>query len=116
MSSNADSTTEVRESRRPRISSRIGTGVCVVVLALATLVTGYVVLTAYMVEPDGPWDRQAVTNSGVAAGVGLAFCSVMTLLTWVFVKAEWLLRWWYAVPVVLALAALLRLTVLAPSL
>ncbi|MER6433648.1 hypothetical protein ABT272_38885 [Streptomyces sp900105245] len=116
MSSSADSTTEVRESRRPGVSSRIGTGVCAVVLALATLVTGYVVLTAFMVEPDGPWDRQAVTNSHVAAGVGLAFCSVMALLTWVFVKAEWLRRWWYAIPAVLALAALLRLTLLGPDL
>ncbi|MEU0004514.1 hypothetical protein ABZ079_09480 [Streptomyces sp. NPDC006314] len=40
----------------------------------------------------------------------------MTLLTWVFVKAEWLRRRWYAVPVTLALVALLRLTVLALSL
>jgi hypothetical protein len=43
-------------------------------------VTGYVVLTAYMVEPDGPWDGQAVTNSSVAAGVGLAFSGVMAAL------------------------------------
>ncbi|WP_167382943.1 hypothetical protein [Streptomyces mangrovisoli] len=33
---------------------------CAGVLTLAALVTGYVVLTAHMVEPDGPWDRQAV--------------------------------------------------------
>ncbi|MFJ9862604.1 hypothetical protein [Streptomyces sp. NPDC101165] len=116
MSSGADATTEVSESRRPGVSSRIGTGVCAVVLALATLVTGYVVLTAFMVEPDGPWDRQAVTNSHVAAVVGLAFCCVMALLTWVFVKGAWLRRWWYAVPLLLAIAALLRLTVLAPNL
>ncbi|GAA3112411.1 hypothetical protein [Streptomyces echinatus] len=115
MSSSAGSTTEVHESRRPRVSSRIGTGVCAVVLALTASVTGYVVLTAFMVEPDGPWDRQAITNSHVAAVVSLAFCSVMALLTWVFVRAEWLGRWWYTVPVVLAIAALLRLTLLAPS-
>ncbi|WP_217235183.1 hypothetical protein [Streptomyces sp. AC555_RSS877] len=77
--------------------------------------TGYVVLTSYMVEPDGPWDRQAVTNSGVAAGIGLALSLVLTLLTWMFVRAQWLHRWWYAVPTVPAVAALLRLTVLEPE-
>ncbi|MFD9094842.1 hypothetical protein [Streptomyces collinus] len=116
MSSGAGSTTVERGDRRPRILSRIGTAVCAVVLALVALVTGYVVLTAYMVEPDGSWDRQAVTGSRVAAGVGLGFCCVLALLTWVFVKAEWLRRWWYVVPVALAVAALLRLTLLAPAL
>jgi hypothetical protein len=69
-----------------------------------------------MVEPDGPWDKQAVTNSGVAASVGLAFSGVVALLTWLFIKAKWLRKWWYAVPAVLAVAALLRLTLLAPEL
>ncbi|MEU3446474.1 hypothetical protein AB0H29_04455 [Streptomyces thermolilacinus] len=74
------------------------------------------VLTAFMVEPDGPWDRQAVTNSSVAAGIALAFAFVTGLLSWVFVKAAWLRKWWYIIPAVLALAALLRLTVLVPEL
>ncbi len=108
-------TADVRESRQPR-SSWIGTSVCAVVLALATLVTGYVVLTAYMVEPDGPWDRQAVTNSSVAASVGLGFSGIMALLTWLFIKAKWLRTWWYTIPTALVIAALLRLTVLAPEL
>ncbi|MFE1873111.1 hypothetical protein ACFW9N_19745 [Streptomyces sp. NPDC059496] len=38
------------------------------------------------------------------------------LLSWVFVKAEWVRRGWFAVPAVLAVAVLLRLTLLAPSL
>jgi hypothetical protein len=88
-------TADVRESRQPRSSSRVGTAVCALVLALGTLATGYVVLTAYMVEPDGPWDKQAVTNSGVAASVGLAFSGVVALLTWLFIKAKWLRKWWY---------------------
>lgn len=88
MSSGAGSSPQVPENRQSRSFSWIGTGVCAVVLAPATLVTGYVVLTAYVVEPDGPWDEQAVTHSGFAAGFGLAFSVVMALLTWVFVKAE----------------------------
>ncbi|MGW1540487.1 hypothetical protein ACWCPM_09625 [Streptomyces sp. NPDC002309] len=110
------SVTDVRENQQPKSSGPVGAAVCAGVLALGTLVTGYVVLTAYMVEPDGPWDRQAVTNSGVAAGVGVAFSAFLALLTWAFVQAKWLRKWWYAVPVTLAIAALLRLTVLAPGL
>ncbi|MBW5486102.1 hypothetical protein [Streptomyces bambusae] len=80
------------------------------------MVTGYVLLIAYMVEPDGPWDSQAADEAGVAAGIGLAFSGVTALLSWVFVKAAWLRRWWYVVPAGLAFVALLRLTVLAPEL
>ncbi|GAA0666328.1 hypothetical protein GCM10009535_52620 [Streptomyces thermocarboxydovorans] len=116
MSPGMEPATDLRESRRPRSFGWLGSGVCAVVLALGALVTGYVVLTAYMVEPDGPWDQQAVSNSGVASDIGLAFSAVMAFLTWVFVKAEWVRKWWYAIPTVLAVSALLRLTLLAPEL
>ncbi|WP_371615566.1 hypothetical protein [Streptomyces sp. NBC_00454] len=85
-------------------------------LALAHLVTCYVVLTAYMVEPDGPWDRQAVTNSGFAAGAALCFTVVTVLLSWMFVKVGWLRGWWFVLPALSAVAAVLRLTLLAPQL
>ncbi|MEV7614940.1 hypothetical protein [Streptomyces sp. NPDC089799] len=97
-------------------AGRLGTAVSAVTLVLAHLVTGYVVLTAYMVEPDGPWDSQAVSNSGFASGTALAAVVVTGLLSWVCVKAEWLRSWWYAIPAALALLALLRLTALAPEL
>ncbi|MBM7440415.1 hypothetical protein [Streptomyces sp. HB132] len=77
---------------------------------MVTLVTGYVVFTAYLVEPDGPWDQQAVTNYKVAGAIGLVFSALMTLLTSVFAKAGWLRKWWYVIPAALAIAALLRLT------
>ncbi|CAM5671600.1 hypothetical protein SHIRM173S_01019 [Streptomyces hirsutus] len=92
MSPGAGSSPQVPENRQSRTFSWIGTGVCGV--PLWTLVTGYVVLMAHVVKPDGPWDEQAVTHFGFAAGFGLAFSVVMALLTWVFVKAEWLRRWW----------------------
>ncbi|MDF6021282.1 hypothetical protein [Streptomyces sp. JH34] len=78
--------------------------------------TGYVALTAYMVEPDGPWDQQAVTNSKLAGAIALILSTVMGLLTMAFVKAEWLRKWWYAIPAAFAIAALLRLTLLAAEL
>ncbi|MBV7674203.1 hypothetical protein STHAL_32665 [Streptomyces halstedii] len=94
----------------------LGSGLCAATLSVGALIDGYVVLTAYMIEPDGPWDAQAVTNSDVAGGVGLALSVLTALLAWLFVKAEWLRAWWYAVPLALAIAALLRLTLLAPAL
>ncbi|MFJ3279632.1 hypothetical protein [Streptomyces halstedii] len=115
MNPGTGSSTRTRE-HRSQAPGRLGTGVCAVVLSLGALATGYVVLTAYMIEPDGPWDTQAVTNSEVAGGVGLALSAVTALLTWLFVRAEWLRRWWYALPVAFAVAALLRLTLLAPGL
>ncbi|MCP3819857.1 hypothetical protein NLX86_17685 [Streptomyces sp. A3M-1-3] len=78
--------------------------------------TTYVTFVAYMAEPVGPWDSETVAHSGFAAGLALASSLVTALLTLVFVKAEWLRRWWYAPPALLAIAALLRLTVLAPEL
>lgn len=116
MSRGAGSTDKTHESRLQKSFGRLVTGVCAVLLALGALVTGYVVLTAYVVEPDGPWDTQAVTNANVAAGIGLAFSGVVALLTWMFVKAEWLRKWWYVIPSILVIAALLRLTLLGPEL
>ncbi|KDQ71286.1 hypothetical protein ACFYPK_19565 [Streptomyces halstedii] len=115
MTPGTGSSTRTREPRSGA-PGRLGTGVCALVLSLGALVTGYVVLTAYMIEPDGPWDTQAVTNSKVAGGVGLALSALTAPLTWLFVRAEWLRKWWYAIPAALAVAALLRLTLLAPSL
>ncbi|MFD0120192.1 hypothetical protein [Streptomyces virginiae] len=116
MSGSSGPTADVRGDRPLRSLSRGGTAVCAFVLTFGHLVTGYVLLTAYMVEPDGPWDSQAVTNAKVAAGLGLTFSVVTALLSWVFVKAGWLRGWWYAAPAGLAVAALLRLTALAPQL
>ncbi|MEV3999071.1 hypothetical protein ACFYPK_28065 [Streptomyces halstedii] len=94
----------------------LGSGLCAATLSVGALIDGYVVLTAYMIEPDGPWDTQATTNSDVASGLGLALSALIALLTWLFVTAEWVRTWWYTVPVTLAITALLRLTLLAPAL
>ncbi|MFJ3660958.1 hypothetical protein ACIPPM_10880 [Streptomyces sp. NPDC090119] len=72
-------------------------------------------LIAYLAHPAGPWDSESIAHADFAAGLALAISVVLALLTWVFVKAEWVRTWWYAVPAVLAVAALLRLTLLAPE-
>jgi hypothetical protein len=73
-------------------------------------------LLAYAANPVGPWDSETVSHSNFASGAALALTAVTAGLTWVFVKADWLRRWWYTVPSALAVAALLRLTLLAPEL
>lgn len=115
MNQDAGASTRTHEERS-RAAGRLGTGVCATVLTVGTLVTGYVVLTAYLVEPDGPWDQQAVTNSKVAGAIGLVFSALMALLTMAFVRAGWLRKWWHAIPAALAITALLRLTLLAAEL
>ncbi|MFB7051593.1 hypothetical protein [Streptomyces vinaceus] len=95
---------------------RTGAVVCALVLILANAVLGYLTLLAYAVRPAGPWDSEAIAHSGFAAGLGLVLAVVTALLAWVFAKAEWLSRWWLAAPAVPALAAVLRLTLLAPEL
>ncbi|WP_030729326.1 hypothetical protein [Streptomyces sp. NRRL S-237] len=110
---------ETRTMTRQHPSSAshpIGAAVCAVVLTMGSLATGYLLLLAYAAEPAGPWDSESVAHSNFATGLALALAAVIALLTWVFVKAEWLRRWWFTLPALLALAAVLRLTLLAPEL
>ncbi|MEU3771661.1 hypothetical protein AB0F11_00295 [Streptomyces sp. NPDC032472] len=109
-------TRNVSRQRGGGASHRIGAVVCALFLASGNLATGYLALLAYAAEPAGPWDSETVAHSGFAAGLALALAFVTAVLTWVSVKAEWLDRWWFTVPAVPALAALLRLTLLAPAL
>lgn len=86
----------------------------VLLLVPAHTVAGYLVFLAYMSGTANPWEPDAAAHSGIAAGLALPIIGVSALLTRGLVKAGRLHRWWYALPVVLGLAALLRLTVLAP--
>jgi hypothetical protein len=97
----------------PRLA---GTVVTALILAVGHTVTAYFTYLAYMANPAGSWDREAVSHSGFSSGITLALSVITALLTALFVKARWLRRWWYAIPVLLAVAALLRLTLLAPEL
>ncbi|MFE7095878.1 hypothetical protein [Streptomyces erythrochromogenes] len=104
-------------TQQPRSAShQIGAAVCTLFLTLGNLATGYLLLLAYAAEPAGPWDSESIAHSHFAAGLALAFAAVIALLTWVFVKAEWLHRWWFTLPALLAFAAILRLTLLMPEL
>ncbi|WP_329350697.1 hypothetical protein OG226_30895 [Streptomyces sp. NBC_01261] len=108
---------------RPRLPTPTGklprpdaSALCALVLTLGHLVTAYLTLLAYAADPAGPWDSETVAHSNFAAGSSLALTAVTAGLSWAFVKGEWLRRWWYAIPSALAVAAVLRLTLLAPEL
>ncbi|MFI5882119.1 hypothetical protein [Streptomyces sp. NPDC051554] len=105
---------DVRAPRPPR--TRIASALCALVLTPGHLVTAYLTLLAYAADPAGPWDSETVAHSNFAAGTALALTAVTAGLSRVFVKAGWVRRWWYAVPAGLAVAAVLRLTLLAPEL
>jgi hypothetical protein len=116
VSGSASPSTQHRDASRPNTSGRSGAVVCAVILTLAHLITAYVTFLAYAAEPAGPWDRETVSHSGFAAGLALAVAAATALPTVLFVKARWLRTWWFVLPAVLATAALLRLTLLAPEL
>ncbi|WP_328933808.1 MULTISPECIES: hypothetical protein [unclassified Streptomyces] len=106
-----DADRQVARASRTRVASAL----CGLVLTLLHLVTTYLTLLAYAADPAGPWDTETVAHSNFAAGSALALTAVTAGLSWVFVKAGWVRRWWYAVAAGLAVAAVLRLTVLAPG-
>ncbi|WP_374771823.1 hypothetical protein OG756_40790 [Streptomyces sp. NBC_01310] len=109
-------TRTVTRQRPGGASPRVGAAVCTLFLTLGNLAASYFLLLAHAAEPAGPWDSETVAHSGFAAGLALALAVVTALLTWVFVKAEWLRRWWFTLAALFALAAILRLTLLAPEL
>ncbi len=98
------------------VRARIGSALGGLVLTPGHLPTIYVTCIAYMANPAGPWDSETVFHSDIASGPALVLSGITALLTWLFVKVEWLRGRWYAVPALLAAAAVLRLTPLAPGL
>ncbi|MFD1829086.1 hypothetical protein ACFSJS_05345 [Streptomyces desertarenae] len=114
MSDAASSPAPARGGRRPNTTGRAGTVAGAVLLLPAHAVAGYLLFLAYMSGTANPWEPDAAAHSGIAAGLVLPVTGVSALLTRGFVRAGHLRRWWYVFPVLLGLAALLRLTVLAP--
>ncbi|GAA1428380.1 hypothetical protein ACFOOM_22430 [Streptomyces echinoruber] len=110
------STSQAPAGKEPSALARIGSAACGLVLTLGHLLALYVTFIAYMARPAGPWDSETVAHSNFASGLALVLSVITALLTWVFVKAAWLRKWWYAIPTVLAVAALLRLTLFVPEL
>ncbi len=93
----------------------IGAMVSAAVLALLHLVAAYLLVLAYAAGTFDPWERDVAAHSGIPAGLALVVAAGLTDVARAGVTARWLHRWWYAPPAVLATAAFLRLTLLAPG-
>lgn len=101
------------DRRRP--GNWFGTVTSAAVLVLLHLAAVYLPVLAYAAGRFDPWERDVAAYSGIPAGLALVATTVSVLLTWAGVGVRWLRRWWYAPPAVLATAAFLRLTLLAPG-
>ncbi|QKV93537.1 hypothetical protein HUT19_18670 [Streptomyces sp. NA02950] len=87
------------------------------ILCLGLTVTGYLELLAYVADPAGPWDTETVFHSKITSCLAPFSALFTAQLTRLFIRAEWLRHWWRTVLLLLlTLAALLRLTALAPRL
>lgn len=100
--------------RKAEARRKAASAASVVVLLVLAVVPAYFTLLAYTTGPAGPWDHDKVSQSGYMAWIALVATGVLALLTLVFTGAGWLRRRWYGLSLLLGLAALARLTVLAP--
>ncbi|WFB08534.1 hypothetical protein LRS74_16885 [Streptomyces sp. LX-29] len=112
----SNGSTERPHTRPARTSHAwLRTAVCIAILIPCNLVIGYFTFVAYEVEPSGPWDKEAVFHSQLASGMALGACVLLSLPTLFFTATGWLRAWWCAIPGLMAVAAVLRLTLLAPT-
>ncbi|MBT2364432.1 hypothetical protein J7E88_03600 [Streptomyces sp. ISL-10] len=88
-------------------------GSSAVLLALHAL-GGFFVLNALLTESEGPWDRTLTETVRLMAVLGLWAEVVAAAVTAGFVALRCVRRWWYAIPLVLILTAMVRM-VFAPG-
>ncbi len=91
---------------KSQVRARLGAAFCGALLTVPNAVLAFVTLAI------GPWipaeDSTALAvYHDLALGV-LVGCALVAALTWVFVKAQWLRSWWYALPCLLAVISLIR--------
>lgn len=88
-------------------------GCSAVLLALHAL-GGFFVLNALLTESEGPWDHTVTDTVRLMAVLGIGAEVIAAALTAGFIALGCVRRWWYAIPLVLAFTAVVRM-VFAPG-
>ncbi|KUJ67828.1 hypothetical protein ACZ90_25045 [Streptomyces albus subsp. albus] len=94
---------------------RASTLICASVLTLCHWLTGFFLRNALRADPEGSLNTRARRFSDINSTAALVVCAVSSVLTLCFVKDRFLRGWWFAIPAVMVVAAVLRLTVLRPA-
>ncbi|MGW1138923.1 hypothetical protein [Streptomyces zhihengii] len=108
-------TESVTERHAPPCAAPVlATVLCAAVLLVLNALGGYFLLNALLTESEGPWDHTVTDTVRLMAGLALGAEAVAAAATAWFVAAGCVRRWWYAVPVALAVVAGVRM-VFAPT-
>lgn len=89
--------------------------VCAVLLLIGWLTAGAATGIAYLSNPLGPWDHQALDHIQLFGTVGLVFALLTAPVAVPAVALHWLRAWWLVPCLALTLAAWARLTVFFPA-
>ncbi len=95
-------------------ASRVAPLLCSLVLLAVHVVGGFFVLNALMTASEGPWDTGVTQTARMMALFGIVTEALAAALTAAFIALARLRRWWYAIPVLLILTAVVRM-VFAPE-
>ncbi|MCX4970212.1 hypothetical protein OHA98_36745 [Streptomyces sp. NBC_00654] len=98
---------------RGRVAVWVAGAVCAVIPLALHVVGGYFVLGALLTESEGPWDRSVTDTVRTWGALAVVTELLAAAATAAFVGTRRLRRWWFGVPAVLILAAVVRM-VFAP--
>ncbi|MGH3310028.1 MAG: hypothetical protein ACRDP3_05515 [Streptomyces sp.] len=87
---------------------------CSLVLLALHGVGGFFVLNALMTTSEGPWDTDVTQTARMMALFGIVTEALAAALTAVFIALARLRTWWYAIPALLVVTAVVRM-VFAPG-
>jgi hypothetical protein len=100
--------------RTSRTASRVVAVLCSIVLLALHVVGGFFALNALMTASEGPWDTDVTQTARMMALFGIATEALAAALTAAFIALAGLRKWWYAIPALLVLTAVVRM-VFAPE-
>ena len=83
-------------------------------LLALNFVGGYFVLVALLTRSEGPWDTGVTQMTRMCALFGVVTEALAAAVTAAFIPLAHLRKWWYAIPALLILTAVVRM-VFAPQ-